>query len=101
MGVALWFAPLGTRRTFISMAEERLYTVDSVTDGTANLVDDEGRAVSVSVHLLPRGSVEGIVVRVSVSDDGTHEWAIATADATETKRLRTSQLMLRDELERE
>ncbi len=83
------------------MAEERLYTVDSVTDGTAKLVDEEGRAVSVSVHVLPRGAIEGIVVRVSVSDDGTHDWAIATADAAETKRRRTSQLMSRDALERE
>jgi hypothetical protein len=83
------------------MAEERFYTVDSVTDGTAHLVDEEGRTVSVGVHLLPRGSLEGIVVRVSVHDDGTHDWAIATADPVETKRRRTSQQMLRIELERE
>ena len=83
------------------MAEERLYTVDSVTDGMANLVDGEGRAVSVSVHLLPRGAVEGIVIRVPVSDDGAHEWAIASADAAGTRRRRTSQQMLRDALERE
>lgn len=67
----------------------------------ANLVDEEGRVVSVSVHLLPRGAVEGIVIRVLVSDDGAHEWAIATADAVETKRRRTSRQILRDELERE
>ena len=72
-----------------------------MTDGTAKLVDEEGRAVSVSVHVLPRGAIEGIVVRVSVSDDGTHDWAIATADAAETKRRRTTRQMLRDELERE
>ncbi len=83
------------------MTEERLYTVESVTDGRANLVDEQGRAVSVSVHMLPRGAVEGIVIRVQVSDDGAHGWAIASADAAETKRRRTSQQMLRDELERE
>jgi hypothetical protein len=83
------------------MAEERLYTVESVTDGRANLVDEQGRAVSVSVHMLPRGAVEGIVIRVQVSNDGAHEWAIASADAAETKRRRTSQQMLRDVLERE
>jgi hypothetical protein len=38
---------------------------------------------------------------VQVSDDGAHGWAIASADAAETKRRRTSQQMLRDVLERE
>lgn len=85
----------------VGMSDERLYTVDSVTDGMANLVDEGGRTVSVSVHMLPRGAVEGIVIRVQVSDDGAHEWAIASADATETKRRRTSQQMLRDVLELE
>ncbi len=84
------------------MAEKRLYTVDSVAGGTANLVDEEGRAVSVSVYLLPRGAVGGIVVRVSVSDDGTHDWATSTADAAETTRRRSSQQqILREESERE
>jgi len=78
------------------VTEERLYTVESVTDSTANLVDETGRSVSVSVHLLPRGAVEGIVVRVPVSEDGTHDWAVSTADAAETNRRRTSQQMLRD-----
>ncbi len=84
------------------MAEERLYTVDAVSDGTASLIDEEGRAVSVSVYLLPRGAVGGIVVRVSVSDDGTHDWATSTADAAETTRRRSSQQkLLHDELERD
>ncbi len=79
------------------MTEERLYTVDTVDGDTANLIDDQGRAISVSVYLLPRGIAEGIVVRVPVGKDGTHDWAISVPDSGETdRRRRTSQQMLRD-----
>jgi hypothetical protein len=80
----------------VAMSEERLYTVQAVEGTEAKLVDEAGHQVSVNMFQLPRGATEGIVIRVRVSADGAHDWVLATADAAETTRRRSSQHELRD-----
>ena len=82
------------------MSAERLYTVDTVDGATVNLIDDQGRAVAVGAHELPRGVDEGLVIRAPIGPNGNPDWPLATLDSRETDRRRRESRSLYEELER-
>jgi Protein of unknown function (DUF3006) len=50
--------------------EERRWTVDSIEEGVAAVEEDGARMLHVPAWLLPVGSCEGDVLRVSRRDEG-------------------------------
>ncbi len=66
------------------------WTVDHVGPDRAVLVDDKGRAVTLSLSDLPAGLEKLAVLTVEVPDDGVVDWSHANVDAEETDRRRQS-----------
>lgn len=82
------------------MFADRMYTVDAVTARSVILLDEEGHALAMDRFLLPRGVIDGVVVRVPVGTDGGPRWAESTLDSAETNRRRRHSQDLLARLER-
>jgi hypothetical protein len=66
------------------------WTVDHVGASQAVLVDDKGRAVTLSLSDLPAGLEKLAVLTVEVPENGVIDWSRATVDTEETDRRRRS-----------
>ena len=64
----------------------RTFAVDQVAGPIAILIDDAAVEVNVLKTLLPKGTVEGCVLRVPVLPDGRVEWPAAVLDEAERER---------------
>ena len=66
--------------------KERVYVVDSLSEGVASLVEDQGLWIAVARDRLPGGTAESDVLRVPEKPDGAPDWSRARIDAVETER---------------
>jgi hypothetical protein len=70
------------------MSSVAYWTVDHIGADRAVVVDDQGRAVTLSPTVLPSGVEKLTVLRIDVPDDGEIDWSNAAVDHEETDRRR-------------
>jgi hypothetical protein len=76
------------------MSSAEFYVVDRMEGSVAVVVTDDGRSFDVPQRLLPKGSREGSVLRVTLRH-GTPDWPHAIVDEEEqARRLRDARKTL-------
>ncbi len=80
------------------MASEHYLAVDKVHEADAVILDDHGRAFTVSLAELPAGLAERTVLKVVVAEDGTPDWTTAAIDNPETERRKQRSAELTEKL---